>query len=353
MKRLFVVLLLLTLPALAGLISTSQEVDIGRRASRQFEQKYGLVRDIGMQERVNRIGQRVAAQADRQDVQYSFKVAEMEQFNALAFPGGFIYTTRGLIKALSDEELAFVLGHEVAHVSRRHSVNQLEKQIYAQTGMAVFIGVLSDGRIDQSAATAAKLANAVMSSRWSQADENDADAVGIKMMAKAGYDPIFAISALEKLSRQAGGTPGFLNTLVGTHPLPQDRINNAYTAVPTIPYQTTAAAPVTTAPSRPAPPPVVDKVWQNDLHLTVKDAATGLRASPALMNQARRQALAWQTREGLSFEVPAPASSVQAESILVGQKLPAALANGSYSLYGLAVARNSAGTRLVVVLLRP
>ncbi|MCA9793294.1 MAG: M48 family metalloprotease [Candidatus Eremiobacteraeota bacterium] len=357
-RWLLLCLALMALPALAGMISTAQEIQIGREASLKFEQQYGLVQDVAMQERVNRIGQSLAAVAARKDVQYTFKVANMDQFNALAFPGGFIYTTRGLMNALSDEELAFVLGHEVTHVVRRHSVNQLEKAVYTQTGLLAIIGVLNNGQIDQGSANLAKLANAVMSSQWSQADEREADHDGIQLMAAAGYDPVYAVSALVKLSKQSGGTPGFLNTLVGSHPLPQDRIKAATAEVPGVPYQVTAA-PV--APAIPAGPLFagarVDSSWEQDLLETLNLAQSGLSRDNRLQNEARRLAVSRQSehvhagRAQLIIDIPAPASSVQGESMLIGDRLPEVLAQYRFSRYGLSVGKTRSGLRQIVMLL--
>lgn len=363
MKRKWIwgLFLMLALPCLAAMISTQQEIQIGQRAASQFEQQYGLAPDPAMQQRVQRIGQSLAAHSGRNDVRYFFKVANMEPFNALAFPGGYIYTTKGLMRALTDEELAFVLGHEIAHVARRHSVNQLEKATYTQVGLAAVLAALGNGRVQQNQATLARLASAVAGSQWSQNDERDADEVGLQIMARAGYDPVYAVSALDKLSRQSGGTPGFLNTLVGSHPLPKDRIRDAVAQVPDIPYQVQVAnaPPARPQPSAPVPQfqAEVDKDWQQDLFSSLRDADIGLRPDPALMNRARELALGRVddfrgAEEGFSFEIPAPAASAQAESILLGQRLPRLLREPRFRFYGLSVALHQQGVRRVVMILK-
>lgn len=119
------VILLAAMPALA--MSTGQEIAIGREAASQFEAENGWVRDIAMQNRLDRIGRRLLGHAERGDLPWRFRVVNVNEFNAAAFPGGFIYATRGLMNGLSDDQLAFVIAHEIGHVGRRRTVKQIEK----------------------------------------------------------------------------------------------------------------------------------------------------------------------------------------------------------------------------------
>ncbi|MBI3929861.1 MAG: M48 family metalloprotease [Armatimonadetes bacterium] len=369
MKRLLLLLWLLV-PGLspaarAELISTQQEIQIGQQAAAEFEQQYGVVSDPRYTERLGRIGQQLAQQSGR-DIAYRFRVANMDQFNALAFPGGFVYATRGLMDALPDEELAFVLGHEIAHVAKRHSVRQLEKELYTQAGLLAIVGVLSNGRIDRDSATLVQLANAVISSQYSQADERDADRVGTDIMARAGYDPAFSVTALQILAEHSGNdTPGFLNTIVGSHPLPQERLTAAVALVPTIGYTSPgSSAPgpiVTTPPPRPAKTygsGRYDPVWDKDLQTAVRLAATGLKEDPRLVQAARQMIGAPQTEQIgprgalMAFTLPAGSTSAQAESQLLGQALPRATSRHRYGTYGLSVGRTADGTRQVVLMLK-
>ena len=117
-------------PVEAGLISKSQEISMGKDVAAQLEAKYGVVQDDDLQARVNNIGQRIVAVSGRQDLEYSFKVLNSDEVNAMAVPGGFIYVFKGLLDFMpSDDELAGVLGHEVGHIVKRHSVKQVEKQL--------------------------------------------------------------------------------------------------------------------------------------------------------------------------------------------------------------------------------
>lgn len=103
---------------------------MGRETAMALEAQYGVVQDYELQERVNRIGQSLVAVSDRQDLEYTFKVLNCDEVNALACPGGFVYVFKGLIDYMpSDSELAGVLGHEVSHIVEKHTVHQIEKQL--------------------------------------------------------------------------------------------------------------------------------------------------------------------------------------------------------------------------------
>ena len=96
------------------------------------------MQDYELQERVNRIGQSLVAVSDRQDLEYTFKVLNCDEVNALVCPGGFVYVFKGLIDYMpSDSELAGVLGHEVSHIVEKHTVHQIEKQLLTTLLLAV------------------------------------------------------------------------------------------------------------------------------------------------------------------------------------------------------------------------
>lgn len=101
-------------PGLAALISTSQEIQIGRQAAREVEAEYGLVSNAAWVSKLATIGRRLAAVSSRRDLPWTFKVLNASDVNAISLPGGVIYVTRGMMNFVrSDDELAFVLGHEV------------------------------------------------------------------------------------------------------------------------------------------------------------------------------------------------------------------------------------------------
>ncbi|MGL5206363.1 MAG: M48 family metallopeptidase [Acidaminococcaceae bacterium] len=207
----------------AGLIGKNQEISMGKDVAAQLEGKYGLVQDDEMQARVDAIGQRLAAVSDRQDLEYSFKVLNSDEVNAMAVPGGFIYVFKGLLDFMpSDDELAGVLGHEVGHIVKRHSVKQVEKQL-AFTLLTLIL-TKGQGFILADAAMQALMAG------YSRSDEREADEQGFALSNKAGFNPysmLITVSKLQDLS-DAKGNPGF--GLFSTHPEPEvrkERVNKA------------------------------------------------------------------------------------------------------------------------------
>ncbi len=359
----------LNLAVKGELISTEQEIAIGRKASRRFEQKYGVVTDLRYVERINRIGSKLAQQGTRR-LHYRFRVAALDDFNALAFPGGFIYATRGLMDSLPDEELAFVLGHEVAHVEKRHSINQLEQQLYTQIGLFTLAGVLTRGRLTQDEAALIRLANLVITNQYSQADEAEADRIGILLMAKAGYDPAFSVTALKILAQKAGkGTPGFLNTIIGTHPLPQDRISSAISQVPTVEYHpaTLLSSSDNRKPTLRLPPttpnrPRIDRKWESLLTSAIRKADTGVSVSHHLTKLAHRllrsssnKRKRYPTGRNIlvkTFWMPPQSTVSQAETTLIGKILSQIVINKRFSQYGLSVGLWPDGKHRVILVLR-
>lgn len=165
----------------AGLISTKQEIAIGESVAKQIEEKYPLVDDPELQARVDRIGKSIVAVCDRPDLPYTFKVLDVNEVNAMAAPGGFVYVFKGLIDLMpTDDELAGILGHEIGHVVKRHSMGQLEKNL----GMTILFGsVFGDsGVLLQTVAL-----NAI-SAGYSRGDERQADLLGYQQSVKAGYN---------------------------------------------------------------------------------------------------------------------------------------------------------------------
>lgn len=237
-------MLLCALPAWAGMISLSQEIEIGRKGAAQLEQKYGVVRDANARSQVNQLGQSLA-QFGHRGLTYHFSILNSKQINALAFPGGFVYVTSGLLKVMPIRQLAFVMGHEIGHVECKHSVRQLESKTYRQAGGAVLLTLFSRGRqTNRTAETALSAANTVVSNQYSQSAEKEADRMGMELMAKAGYNPMFAVEALQTLQKNGGQSmPGFMNSLLGSHPLTSDRIDMAREYAPTIPFAQTAPSP--------------------------------------------------------------------------------------------------------------
>ncbi len=204
-------------PAKAGMISLEQEIEMGRSTAQQLEAQYGVVQDYAMQERVNNIGKRLAAVCGRNEIEYSFKVLNNNEVNALACPGGFIYVFKGLLDYMpSDTELAGVLGHEVGHVAKKHTVHSIEKQMWTTLALIVATG----GRgLDLVVA-----AQQALFAGYSRTDERGADKEGFYNTVKAGFNPyamLVTAHKLEDLAEQGGGAN---YGLFSTHPEPEARV---------------------------------------------------------------------------------------------------------------------------------
>ncbi|HEY9016002.1 MAG TPA: M48 family metalloprotease, partial [Gemmatimonadales bacterium] len=121
-----------------SLVSESQEIQMGKQAAEEVKQTIGLYNDAKVQSYVADLGKRMAAQSERPNLPWEFHVVEDASVNAFALPGGFIFVTRGLMTSINDEaELATVVGHEIGHVTNRHSVQQISKAQIAQLGLGV------------------------------------------------------------------------------------------------------------------------------------------------------------------------------------------------------------------------
>src|SRR5438034_1970924 len=130
------------------LISESQEIAMGRDYDKQVVASIGLYPDSGLQRYLQQFGPRRAATSERPNLPWTFRVVDDPVVNAFALPGGFIYVTRGIFAHLNSEaELAAVVGHEIGHVTARHSVSQLSKQQLAQLGLAV--GTIASPEFEQ------------------------------------------------------------------------------------------------------------------------------------------------------------------------------------------------------------
>ncbi|HYE78328.1 MAG TPA: M48 family metallopeptidase [bacterium] len=176
-------------PADAALVSRKQVQQAGRDAAKQVEEKYGLWANAAEQERVRRIGRRVAERAKYQEgVVYAFQIVNMDDMNAFALPSGHVYLTKGLVQRVGkdDDLIAAVLAHEVGHLSELHSHKRIERALKQQLGFAVFGSIFGD-RLGKAGNFAANLANQVIFNEYSQDQEIESDRYGVVLASQAGY----------------------------------------------------------------------------------------------------------------------------------------------------------------------
>lgn len=200
------------------LVSRSQEVAIGKQVQREAISQYGLSNDYQAIERVRRVGARVAAASPRKDVTYSYTVLDSNIINAFAAPGGPVMITDDLVKLLStDDELAFVLGHETGHIAAQHGRKAINQALIAQGLFSLLFGGSSD-----IVNAGASLMYTLYDRGYSRDQEYQADTYGVQIMRGAGYNAEGAVTALAKLGMKR--TSG-INRYFATHPDIPDRVN--------------------------------------------------------------------------------------------------------------------------------
>jgi Zn-dependent protease with chaperone function len=183
-------------------MSESQEVQVGRQEDVKVRQQYGVYDNKALQKYVDEVGQRLARASHRPDLQFTFTVVDAPEINAFALPGGFVYITRGIMSFLNSEaELAGVLGHEIGHVTARHSVQQLSAATAASVGatlLEIFVPVLRN----QAGDTAINLLGNVLLSGYGRDHELEADRLGAQYLVRTGYDPQAMIKVIGVLKNQ-------------------------------------------------------------------------------------------------------------------------------------------------------
>ena len=208
-----------------SIYSEVDEVALGANAAPGVEKELGgVLPNPALQAYVNTVGQRVARVSHRPELKYHYAVLNSEVPNAFALPGGYIYITRGLLAELRDEsELAAVLGHETGHVTAKHGVNQLQRQV----GMQVLLDAVGSATESPKVEAVAKVAANLTSLRYSRENETQSDELGIEYAYKAGYNPSGMVGLLTVLSSLHETEPAKWTEYFQTHPLTDNRIEHA------------------------------------------------------------------------------------------------------------------------------
>ncbi len=207
-----------------SLVSEAQEIQMGREASSADLQRLGEVPQPEVQALVRRIGTAMAAKSERPNLPWEFHVLDDAAVNAFAYPGGFIFVTRGLLTNLNSEaELAEVIGHEIGHVTAKHSVVAMSQQQLAQIGL-VGASIFSS--------TVAKYGDLIgggaslLFLKFGRDDELQADALGFRYSLAQGFDVREAPKVFETLGRLSGSA-GRVPEWQSTHPDPGNRAERA------------------------------------------------------------------------------------------------------------------------------
>lgn len=217
-----------------ALISEDQEIAMGREADPQIVAQYGLYNDPQLQAFITQKGKQMAAISHRPGLDYQFKIVDSDVLNAFAVPGGYVYFTRGIMAHFNNEaEFAGVLGHEIGHITARHSVSQQSKAILGQIGL---IGAMVINPELAQFGNAASQGLGLLFLKFGRDAERQSDDLGAEYSSKIGYDArqmAGFFNTLERQSQKSGAEelPDFLST----HPNPGDR--NAAVAKKAVEWQ--------------------------------------------------------------------------------------------------------------------
>jgi predicted Zn-dependent protease len=208
------------------LLPESQDAQMGLEAYQQIKQESTVARNPELNRRVQEVGRRIAETSPHPEWEWEFTLFENPEPNAFALPGGKVGVNTGLFKvAENDDQLAAVIGHEVAHAIARHGSERVSQGMLTQIGVAA-LGVATNTTYAQLAAQAATLGVILP---YSRTQEAEADHIGLLYMAEAGYDPREAVVLWQNFDKLGGaGQPEFLST----HPAPGSRIDNLQALMP-------------------------------------------------------------------------------------------------------------------------
>jgi predicted Zn-dependent protease len=211
-----------------SLMSEAQEIQLGQEMDAQVRREMGVYDDPELQRYVETIGLRLAKASERPNLPWHFTVVDEPAINAFALPGGYIYLTRGILPFLHDEaQLAGVLGHEIGHVTARHSAQQYTKATTAGLGVTLLSIFVPEARPFQNIT---ETALGVLFLKHGRDDELQADRLGVQYTAKTGWDPagvggmLTTLARLDEANGSRRGVPNFLMT----HPAPADRVQKVH-----------------------------------------------------------------------------------------------------------------------------
>lgn len=213
------------------LMSEQREIALGREMHPQVLEQMGRYEAPELQAYVQQVGERLAADSHRPDLIYRFTVLDSPDVNAFALPGGYIYITRGLLAYLNSEaELAAVLGHEIGHVTARHTVRQHS----AATVTGILASVIAGSAGVQGAGDLANIAGTAIIRGYGREHELEADRLGAEYLARTGYAPGAMLEVIEvlkdqeqfeiKLAEEEGREPRVYHGLFATHPSNDKRL---------------------------------------------------------------------------------------------------------------------------------
>ena len=208
---------------------------MGANYAAQIEKELPLVRDPEVVRYINVLGDSLASVTDDRSLTWHFSVVDSKDINAFAIPGGYIFVNRGLIeRATAMDQVAGVLGHEIGHVTRRHSIKQMQKAQGANLGVTLacaLTGVCNNGLAN----AGIQIAAGGMFAKFSRDDEAEADREGVQTVIRAGIDPTGIPAMFRILLDERKARPGGVDQFFLSHPLEENRIAATQALIATYP----------------------------------------------------------------------------------------------------------------------
>lgn len=203
-------------------MSEEQEIALGKESDPSIVAMYGLYENADLQKFITEKGMQMAKISHRPNLPYEFKILDSPVVNAFAVPGGYVYFTRGILAHFNNEaEFAGVLGHEIGHITARHSAKQQTKATIAQI---LFIGGLIVSPAFRNFANEAQQGLQLLFLKYSRDNETQSDELGVEYSTKIGYDAHSMANFFNTLNKMQEGTGAeSLPTFLSTHPNPYDR----------------------------------------------------------------------------------------------------------------------------------
>jgi predicted Zn-dependent protease len=203
--------------------SEADEVRFGRNLDEEIRSRFGIYEDLAIKRYIEKVGRRLASYSHRPHLDFSFEIVDSDEVNAFALPGGFIYVTRGLLCYLNNEaQLAGVLGHEIGHVSYRHSMKALQATI----GANILLNIIALGTGSQFWVQISDISLQAIMAGYSREFEYQADNLSVEYAIKAGYDPYEIRNFFLTIEKMESGRQGPLVGIFADHPLTEKRIKN-------------------------------------------------------------------------------------------------------------------------------
>jgi predicted Zn-dependent protease len=238
-KHISFITILLIVPFLAGgmmtynpateeeeiiFVSADKERSMGRNIDEQVHKSFELPVDPLVQERIKKIGEKVAEGTDRRDIVYHFTVLNHKKddcYNAFAAPGGYIYIFDDLVEVMeNDDEIAAVLAHEMGHIEAKHSIKRLQGSL----GATLLMILSSQIKTEKGTYKAANEAIGQLMSAYSRHDERQADELSVRYLKRAGFDSMGTVRSLKKMKKLRKKGPIMRYQYFKSHPYVSERI---------------------------------------------------------------------------------------------------------------------------------